>query len=250
MNTSEAPRPRHSISLAETVSAITVLVAVAYFLGWIYLWGYFGVFDSLWLLDQVSQLDFLKAGVKPILLFFPLFVAAVVNFPRLTSGSEKLRRLCGWSILAYIGLVFLAFILNLFPSYLANHVSVTKALGVIFPLAWFAAAVLTFSAIYMERTSGTTVLPDARKFIAVPLLLAGLIYIPFIFGALKGLRDIKATESDLPEITLRYSANPQLRLLWSTEKYAYLVDLDTASDPHRVYLTSWDNVISVHHRPR
>lgn len=211
--------------LPEALSILLSFAVVAYAVGWFQARAYFRSFSAEWLLSQLSAIDLLQFSWAPILLLAFFIWLGLTDLAetgqrrdsRSFRANQLFRRYGWWSLLVL-----------LITGYALEALGYPMAAGVVvivtmFGYVLFAAAV--FEAIVMLVREGRFVGDLADAHLVYGVVIAGLYFVPTLYGSIEGNMAADPTRSRLPIVHTARAGGQDLRLLFLSQGTVYAADL-------------------------
>jgi len=238
MTNSTTPAPRTAASqIVLLTSVVTIIPPTIYFVGWLWQSYYLGQFNAGWLGSEVSVITYLERGGRTLL---PATVLALVGcfVPKSTIWLR-----CKWTIWAVYGLGELVLLFTFFVMLFGHFlVAYGTFISVTILNVWSIQVGLCVGVIRAQQ--GSTI-QERQKHPFLSMVLTatlGVIGVPVIGGILSGLNDSNSRYSKLPRVVTHDTKTAPLRLLHSTEKRIYAVDIELPKQRGRVIIVPWESV--------
>lgn len=227
--------------LAAGISAITVLLALTYFIGWLGLSSYLFEFNATWLLKDLPPFKFLVFGGAPILLVFMFSILAVLLLSLGDWLVKAIKYIVVFGSQVVVLLMLANVVLILWPALLPLDFF-AKVSTVIWALLVVASVVSSFFRSGLEADAWE----KRWNYVAHGTVLIGLVFFPIVVGRSAALRDLDPLRSKLPTLTVRAESTTSkpMSLLMTTESRIYAVVLEPASATN-VFIVPWDQVTAI-----
>ena len=232
--------------IATTASALTVLAAVGYVIGWFYVTAYFLEFDASWLLPYVPTSTFLSHIEWPIALLGTTILFSFMEKPKFIWDPEIQE------IILRYGLVVMFVLMLLLSGPLRSRVRLSVVTNITFinMLVWVVVVA------YSVKLVSTFLRNENRSwdqwghlviFFALFGTFGGLYMVPRTLGAASALYDLDPRASTLHTVEMLGvdGRSETSRLLLATDARIYTVDLDAPDARKNVNPVPWDRVISI-----
>lgn len=227
--------------LAAAVSAITVLLGLTYFTGWLGLSSYLFQFNATWLLKELPPFKFLIFGGAPVLFVFIFSILAVL----LLSLGDWLPKVVGYIVVfgsQVVALLMLAnIVFTLWPALLPLDVFANFSTAM-----WALLAVASVVSSFSRSDLKTDAWEKRWTYLAHGIVLIGIVFFPIAAGRGAALRDLDPLRSKLPTVIVRAvsTTSRPLSLLMTTESRIYAVVLEPAAAAN-VFIVPWDQVTAI-----
>ena len=226
--------------LLKVASTLIGLVTVVYIIGYFRLTSYYNCFNSKWIINNISPLDFISASI------FSISVISIILLLGITDVAE------GLSIKSLYNFLKISILLTILISIISEitkgkiDFKITIGLLYIASFLWAIASGIMITII--------TQLVRLQKFkwssnLVFSLLFAiayGLYFSPRSIGKSEGYRDSNLKHSKLPYIRLINDENINWRLLYARYDLLYLVKLDSVySEMPAIKIVNYTEINSI-----
>lgn len=233
-------------NIATIASALTVLGAIGYIIGWFYIAAYFRQFNAPWLLPYVPTSAVLSYAEWPVALLSAMVFLSIIEKPKVIWDPEIQE-----VILRYGPVVmFVLTILLSGPFRSRVELYVLRNVTFINMLVWVVVVAYSVKLVLMglqNRERLWNQWGQAVMFLAFLGTFGGLFMVPQTLGHASALFDLDPRSSTLRVVQMTgVDGQPQIsRLLLATEARIYTIILDAPDGKKNVNPVPWDRVISI-----
>ncbi|MGH9958294.1 MAG: hypothetical protein ACREBC_14375 [Pyrinomonadaceae bacterium] len=208
------------------LSVLLSFAVVAYVVGWFQARAYFGSFGAEWLATQLNAVDLLRFSWTPILLLVVFMWFGLTDLAETGERKDSKRFQITLFIVRY-GWVFLLALGGVAsPAFqLLGYPFLALALAAVTMFGYVLFAGAAFEAIVMRVREGQLVADFANAHLVAIIVVAGLFFVPTLYGRVQGRIAADPTRSDLPVVHVARASGQHLRLLLLSQGTVYAADL-------------------------